>query len=450
MGYENLYGQGRGQAQVFNSSGIVNTYARQLQMEGASRQKEREAYAKELENISWDGARQADEPYFRKKWETILDLNHKRSITDKKEDKISLNSQIQTLKKEMMSDAKRSVSENKTDMDIAAMPLTKSRYEMPNNFGDILKARRTTSIFDPSFSSYGTDKFQVQAKPYDVNSNLMELANIASKEVSTKSISGKGIDAKYKYNEGKQLDEGAFKTAFLDNIASDDHARDTYLKGLDPTPENLDAASHAAYEIVKDKFATKERDGGYVDPSGRQLAISKELARYSNSLPSKAGHGEEESIYRQRLIGRAFEGEKEALDEVKSYLPSGSTFNLFTSHKDEKAGSKGGYKLIRLLIPAGVYNGVPMQEVKEDISFSKGDPMNRLNSILNQYTGERISPSKLNTVGGKTRGTDYNVKPSNTGQSVKSYSSSQEDLIKKNLKANPAYTRDEIIKALGL
>lgn len=392
MGYENMYGLGKGVAQVFDSSGIVNTYARQLQNAGISRQKERDAYAKELENISWEGAREADEPHFRKKWEAILDLNHKRSLSDKKEDKISYSSQIQTLKKEMASDAKRSVNENKTDRDIAAMPLTKNRYEMPDNFGNILTARRTTSIFDPAFSNYGADKFQAQAKPYDVNKNLMELANIAAKEVSTKSVEGDGFDARYVYNEGKQLDKGAFITAFLDNVASDDQAMDTYLKGLEPTPENLNDAAEAAFKVVENKFALKERIGGRVDEDGYQLNLY-DRKRQIGLKYDKTPEGSTSALYRQDLVVRMMNNEPGSGEElVAAAKGKGIDLKVITSNKTGK--------------PIGIK--VPQDDKKEVAAYTVyfNDPDRKqayikLNSLISNMTGENVNLSTVMTDRGR-------------------------------------------------
>ena len=50
-GFEHLYRQGAGEATVLNFGNVVNTYAQQLAMDNQRRQKEREAYAKELESI---------------------------------------------------------------------------------------------------------------------------------------------------------------------------------------------------------------------------------------------------------------------------------------------------------------------------------------------------------------------------------------------------------------
>ena len=350
-----------------------------------------------------------------------------------------------------MADAKRSVLENATDADIAKMPLSKDIDELPSQFGELLKARRSVSTFNPSFNEYGTDKFMVQPKPYDINADIMNTANIAANEVNEEYTIGSGIDARRGYREGKLLNEAKFKELILNRIATNSAARRAYLKGAESTPENLELAAAAAYEAVKDKFSLKSREGNYIDPSGREISLHRTKAAISDSYEDKDDTKETDLIYRQKLIGRVFEGDQKALDEVKAYLPSGSKFELGTSVNSKD--SKGGYKLVRLSIPAGEYNGNYLPEIREDISFSLGDPMNRLNAIISQYTGEKISPSKLNTVGGKPRGETFNVTPSSprTGQPAKSTTlSTIKSLVGK--KGYEGYTEKELIayyKSLG-
>lgn len=117
--------------------------------------------------------------------------------------------------------------------------------------------------------------------------------------------------------------------------------------------------------------------------------------------------------YRQQLIQGILDKDKKSIDQLLAYLPQGSKVENRVSIKTDK--SKGGYNLIRVNIPEfTTRDGKYIDGVKDlDISLSKGDAVNVLNKILNEYTGENISPSKFNIEGGKARGNqqEFKVEP---------------------------------------
>lgn len=276
MGFENLYGLGKGQAQVFNSANLVNTYARQLQQKGLQRQKEQEIYAKELEGIDWSGARNpTEEAHFKGMWEKVLDLNHKRYTSDKKDDRMAYSSQISTIKKEMLAGNKRAQNEAKLDADIAAKPLSTPTYGLAKDFGQRLKERRETSIFDPRFKEYGVELFQAQAKPLDLNREVDEMAKFAAKQINIEGTRGEGLEKRYTKTKGLQLSEEVFKTMVLQRMDNDDQFQDESLRGLEPTPENLDVVAETFWNIAKDKYKPDTVDGDRVHEEAYQLNLYK-------------------------------------------------------------------------------------------------------------------------------------------------------------------------------
>ena len=103
--------------------------------------------------------------------------------------------------------------------------------------------------------------------------------------------------------------------------------------------------------------------------------------------------------------------------------------------------SKGGYRFMTITIPAeSTENGL---EITETIPLQAGKPIFKLNSIINQYGPEKVSPSKVGITGGKPRGDTFQV-------GSNKYSPIQEKAIAQAMKDNPGTSRAVIIKALGL
>lgn len=343
-GFEHLYRQGVGEAAVINLGGVVNQYAQQLQNQALRRQKEQEAYAKELEKINYDGVRQADVVGAQKRWLAVKDKYHELSKTDKDSDKLRIRSEISALKNDLTSFAGRSKDQKKVDLEIAKAPLTANPYELVPDFGERLKTREQLSIEDPRFSEFGIDKFQKLARPYDTTKNLMDLANISSTEKEIPITIGTGIDARRGYKRGKIIDPVAFKSAFLKNITEDAHARDTYLNGMAPTPENLEDAAEAAYQIVKDKFGLETSESNYIDPSGRQLSLAESTAKI-NAKYRPAKDGDDDNSY--TMIDMVLPYGDGASFSTNQYIPISIPEKNFagSSYIDMKTGKPGTKKL---------------------------------------------------------------------------------------------------------
>lgn len=392
MGFENMYGVGKGAAQVFNSSGIVNAYANQLQQQGLQRQKDQDAYAKELAALNFDGVRQADVATAQKKWSLVKDKYHELSKTDNDSKKLQIRSEIYAIKNDMTAFKKRSIDQQGITNDITKTPLTQNKWQIAPDFGESLKTRESLSIDDPRFAEYGVEKFQAQAKPLDLNKEADDMAKFSAKQVNIEGTRGEGIDKKYTKTKGLQLDEPAFKTMILKRMANDGQFKDESLKGLEPTPENLSDVADSYWHIVKDKYKPDTTDGNYVDPSGRQLAISKELARYSNSLPSKAGSSNS-ALFRQDQIVRIMTNEPGSGEElVAAAKGKGIDLTIITSNKTGK--------------PIGIK--VPQDDAKEVAAYTvyfndpdKKQAYIKLNSLISNITGENVNLSTVMTDKGK-------------------------------------------------
>lgn len=392
MGFENLYRQGAGEATVLNFGNVVNTYAQQLAMDNQRRQKEREAYAKELEGVEWTSRNPEEEKYFRDKWESVLERNHQRSQSNNPQEKMKLSSEINMIKKQMLSDGKRLKEEIDLDQKIAAIPLSKDEDEMPDNFGKLLQERRATSIFNPNFKNYGTEAFSAKPKVFDINADIMSNANIAATEVSEEFTVGSGLDARRAYREGKRLDENKFKELILNRIATNPAARRAYLKGAEPTPENLELAATAAYEAVKDKFSLKSREGNYIDPSGRQLSLAESTAKI-NAKYRPAKDGDDDNSY--TMIDMVLPYGDGASFSTNQYIPISIPEKNFagSSYIDMKTGKPGTKKLSS----SGDYEMVGVVNMPM-IKRGEGDWKDGLEGAIAQPNFEKNNPGMVEYV----------------------------------------------------
>lgn len=442
--YSSRFGIGQGDAQVFSSGNIVGAYAQQLKNQDIQRQKEREAYAKDLEKISWDGARDADEGYFRKNYEAILDLNHKREFTDKKEEKIALTSEIERRKKNLLFDAKKSADEKKVDLELASQPLKIDGDLLADGYADILKARNATSTFSKDFQTYGQDKFAPKSKPYDLNKSINDIANIVAKQVNEPFVIGSGIDAKRAYREGKLLDEGAFKTMFLQQLVTNPAAKRAALQGLEPTEENLKTVTDAAYQTIKDKYALKIREGGYVSPSERELLLATSRARINKQFSSDKS--EKPPILRQDWINDMLDGTPGSGEILAQAMEASGKYGAGKIKLIKRSGD-----VFDIIIPESKGDDLtPAYSVRIDKRDRKGSAV-KLNTLIEKITGEKVNLSTLLSEGGTKKVVggkgvkEFERKPERPTE--KSYAPSIEKGIEAVMKRN-GITRDQAIQAL--
>ena len=116
-------------------------------------------------------------------------------------------------------------------------------------------------------------------------------------------------------------------------------------------------------------------------------------------VPKEKDIDSDKLTFRQQLVTGLINEDKDSLETLKANLPSNS--------KVEYKKDPRGYKYIKLFIPSeSTLNGI---EINEGISLKAGDPVQRLNSIINQYSGEKVSMSKVGIKGGKTAGEKFKV-----------------------------------------
>jgi hypothetical protein len=162
--------------------------------------------------------------------------------------------------------------------------------------------------------------------------------------------------------------------------------------------------------------------------------------RIPKATGTGSGDGEDKLTYRQKLITGLINQDEDYRQELQANLPANSKIEYGVSRKVPGV-SKGGYKYIKIRIPAeSTENGI---EVVETIPLEAGKPIQKLNYIINQYSPEKVSPSKVGITGGALRGDTFRVETTK-------YSPLQEKAITQAMEDNPGTSRAVIIKALGL
>lgn len=162
-----------------------------------------------------------------------------------------------------------------------------------------------------------------------------------------------------------------------------------------------------------------------------------------------AGDEQDKYTYRQQVITGALENDPSSINKIKAALPPGSTITPMTS-KAIPGKSKGGYKFLKIYIPGqNDEYGNPLAELTQTIEASRGEGVIKLNRILNTYTGEKISDSKLGIKGGKPAGEQIAVNiPKSATQNPASEEDAIFELIKQKNVARGVKMTPENIKAI--
>ena len=168
-------GMGRGAAQVYDTSGPVNMYAKLMQQQQLKRAAEQKLLTDELSKVSSEGIREADIPEFTQKYQEVKDFfGLKEGIRDRREKikyDLEFNKKIQELK-QITGDSKNIAKNEQGFTNILLNPAARERYteDAVTKFQNSKKLSRK----DPNFiRDYTVFEHQV-----DVSNTMKELADI--------------------------------------------------------------------------------------------------------------------------------------------------------------------------------------------------------------------------------------------------------------------------------
>ena len=405
-------GMGRGAAQVYNTSGPVNMYARLMYQQQLRRAAETKALTDEFGKLTPEGIRQQDIPIFVEqvgKWKNAsIEANNERDPV-KKAIKTQ-EAEQEKLKSYALKDYSKSEGKKRSDF-ASSMLIPNNRDNFVPEAIDIFRETDKYNVNDPRYLSDLTtlqqqiDGSTTMAEIAKINKVLLDATQPT--RVERKGNEGNRVGTFVSNNKKippqKQID--AMSLAFRVSPKLRAGLRQYY-------PEQANLSNDEFIATVIPDYVSKNPATEYGEEKFNEDNTYKEQALFNDRLiraRKSESDAQEESTYRQQIVRGIMNNDKGSIDEMKAYLPSGSTVRYYTSSKTKT--SKGGYNGIQVNIPAvlDVDGTIKKTGIVEDISLSLGDAKNRLNAILSEYTGERISPSKLNIKGGKPRGEQIEI-----------------------------------------
>lgn len=444
-------GINRGAAQVYDTSGPVNMYARLMQQQQLKRAAETKALTDELGKITPEGIRQADVKGFIDQYGKWRDKSIEANAEKNPTRKALLNQEAERERLATLMYKEDSKDVSKSEDEIHKMLLNpdfKDRYE-DRDIQRMINSRKLSK----DDSNFIRDYASIQIRP-DLSKLTKDLDNLDknllqssqwSAPITEKAMQGnqKGVYVYNKRTIDPQKQILSYASLFDLDRKFQAGLREMFPDLADLPKEQLKA--QAIPLLVQQRIKEESSKPTFkANDNWREKQLANDrLIRARKS----EGDAEEESTYRQQIVTGIMNNDKESIDEMRAYLPSGSKVDYRTSTPTKT--SKGGYNLIRVDIPAvlDVDGTIKKPGVVEDISLSLGDAKNRLNAILSEYTGEKISPSKLNIKGGKPRGEQIEIKGQEKTNKPKTYSQSDENGIKAVMSKNNI-TRQEAINAL--
>jgi hypothetical protein len=205
-----------------------------------------------------------------------------------------------------------------------------------------------------------------------------------------------------------------------------------YSRELGKQPTDQDLTNY-----IMDKYKTKH---GF-DYVGEPLDLKE-----ARGGGSGGGDEQDKYTYRQQIIQGALNNDPTFINKMKAALPPGTKIEPLVSASG-KGGAKGGYKSLRITLPSFTDSqGNPIQGTTEVIEASRGEGAIKLNRILNTYTGEKISDSRLGISGGRTAGKLYEPKVTTPKSNKVSQMSSEDTAALNWANANPKDPRSKAIK----
>lgn len=408
-------GIGIGGAQVIDTRDIMSASARQIaqQQRAQALQAERESKAAEkyneeladlMANVKTSGARDIDVPDITNAYNQIKEY-YSQSAKLKDSDKPLFRAELKNKINSLNEFAQRS---NQFSKDIVAMSndISKNEWDYdPASVAELNKMSQTTlkqlgasAVIDPM-------KFK-RLPNFGLIDNILDETYKLGKE-NAKFVGE--VREKDKRRNLSRIGEDVIKKNLIQQFTSSPEATKaitiSYVRELGKQPTDQDLTNY-----IMDKYKTKH---GF-----DYLGEIKDLQRPRGG--GNAGDEQDKYTYRQQVITGALENDPSSINKIKAALPPGSTITPMTS-KAIPGKSKGGYKSLKISIPQGFDNkGNPLPALTQTIEASRGEGVIKFNRILNTYTGEYISDSKLGIKGGKPAGEQIAVNiPKSATQNAK-------------------------------
>lgn len=150
------------------------------------------------------------------------------------------------------------------------------------------------------------------------------------------------------------------------------------------------------------------QEAAVIEAGNYNLEKFGSINRERDRAPEKASGSDTQSAstYRQQIIADLInptanpDQTRQTFEEIRAYLPEGSNISF------RRSGDK---EYIDFDIAAHREGGRGVAAERRRVDLNAGDPVNQLNAVINEITGERINPRQLNIEGGKPRGNRINL-----------------------------------------
>ena len=391
-------GVGIGEAQVYSQpSELVNTYGKIMVQQAKDRAKFEEDLATTMAKYSTKGLKDGDI-----KLTTEAYKNLKDKVT-------KYDSRNPTQRAQALAEARAGMQ---SIQDYADGAMT-AYSNLDKISGDILEnpwkykpesVAAVKQLYANPYATWSDDYKDLNRAKFEREpdgSSVQKLFNVVNADLKAQAEAGN------QFNVGQK---GGYKIATY--FATPEQASQTILKTMDLAPESkytLTKAYESANPDKKDytqldvaNFATQL----YKDQFGPNALSFKGNMSLIPKTTGGSGEGEDKLTYRQKLITGLINQDEDYRQELQANLPANSKIDYGIS-RAVPGVSKGGYKYIKIRIPAeSTENGI---EVVETIPLEAGKPIQKLNYIINQYSPEKVSPSKVGITGGKPRGDKFEV-----------------------------------------
>jgi len=395
-------GIGFGEAQVYNQPGAINSlYGKLLQQQA----KDQAQFATDLNNVmskySTKGLKDADIKLTADAYQQIKDKVAQysaRKPIERAQALAEARNGIQAIQEY----ADSAINAYKT-LDQIAPEIANNTWKYEQGTGDVIK-----KLYELPYHQWGDNyknlnQSTFQRKPdnssvykllNDVNSDLSKIAPVTGKSVDN--VTGKHITTYFNVPKEQALNN--LYTAMELNPQAKYTLTNLYQQA---NPDKKDFTPAEVADFGLQLYAKQYGDNAFKFYGGR------------TAIPKAGGSGadSEKLTYRQQDIVGFINGDSKTKERVLANLPQGTVIDYRVS-KAIPGVSKGGYDVLRVKIPGYTYTDAQGQTQTigggiEDINLNEKAPAQRLNYILNKYSNEKISPSKLGIEGGRPRGELY-------------------------------------------
>jgi len=464
-------GIGSGAAQIYSQTqNAVNTYARTLAQQQAKREAEQKALQDDLSKVKIDGIRQGDIPEFNAKYNEAKDIYAKLSATRNNAEKIQLDRDFKTRMLELNQIAQDSKALAKGENEFSKIllnPNIRDRYTPdaverfqrakplsrndPNYIRDLTKLEQQVDLSEVMKTFDTVDKKIIDYSQWD---NPVQTPYKRGNEEGIMFQGSRTIDPRKQAMEYGMLidtDNGKIRTAL----------RKMFPQYAELPLEEFKAA--VIPELVKQRVKTE-----YGEPKFIPKDDWKEKVDYKEVLirnrPSKSGDDAEGNVgnveVNKKLYGR---GGKDAQGIIRKGEFESINFDYFIKPTDKNYASTQLTNVLNIRTGKNETMDADTNVALVGLGYTKAKGGKLIpkalivNSEKDQYVVNEsdlpITVTKSDEYKAAKRKLDQAYQsggqPKAPTQSKK-YSATQEKLISDNLKANPAYTREEIIQALGL